>query len=148
MLLYGTDEVFAYHIVYKVPHNFQVILKVDFDEEVKQLYLRARSEYPNDVFIFLIDTMDIRQIGAAESISGTLIREDATKVREIVKEQVVLSKESFKILYFDELPLSLDSNRSDSQSISRDMTFSGRRTGGPHKCDNWVCTPFACACHD
>lgn len=71
MLLFGTEEVFADHIVYKVPHNYQVILRVNFDSDVKQAYLNAKENYPKDTFIFLLDSMDIARIVDVESISGT-----------------------------------------------------------------------------
>ena len=48
MILVGETEIFASHIVYKVPHNFQVILKIKFDPATLATYRTARAEHPGD----------------------------------------------------------------------------------------------------
>lgn len=111
MLLFGTDEVFASHIVYKVPHNFQVVLQIALAPEVKQAYLDAKKAHPTDTFILLLDPMDISKVAEMETLSGTLLRSDAADQQATVSARVILKKGEFKILYFDELPLSLARNQ-------------------------------------
>lgn len=150
MLLYGSDEIFADHIVYKVPHNYQVILRIDFDVEVKQAYLAAKENFPSDTFILLLDLMDIGKIGQAERIKGELLRRDRSGKKETIKAGVTLEKEHFKVIYFDELPLSLQSTTSEVKGVASDYrsVSCGPRPGRPNKCDTWVCTPSGWACND
>ena len=108
MILLGKDEVFASHIVYKEPHNFQVILKVDFDSETLAVYKASKNENPNQLFIFLLDSMDIKAISEQTQLSGKILFENANDERIVFRQNVVLNKEQFKIVYFDELPLSLE----------------------------------------
>jgi hypothetical protein len=107
MVLFGDESVFASHIVYKQPHNFQVILELELPEDVKQAYLAAKQSHPKDRFILLLNPMDIGEIEAADSIGGVIFRRGANGTRTDIWSQVTLSKADFKIIYFDELPLSL-----------------------------------------
>lgn len=108
MVLFGENEIFLSHIVYKVPHNFQVILKIQLDEQLRNTYLAEKQAHPDDEFIFLLDHMSIKDIATVDSISGTISRTDSTGVKSILATGVVLGKNQFKIIYFDELPLSLE----------------------------------------
>lgn len=107
MVLFGTSETYASHIVYKVPHNYQVILAVKFEASIQQEYLRAKANHPTSLFIFFLDSMHIGDIETTNTISGTIQYEDEQGERHAVVENVTLSKENFKIIYFNELPLSL-----------------------------------------
>lgn len=110
MVLFGDSEIFASHIVYKVPHNYQVILNIEFDQKTKDLYLNERVLHPADEFIFLLDDMDIKDITSAPSISGAISRTDAGGNRLEIIKNVQVDREHFKVIYFDELPLSLEAN--------------------------------------
>jgi len=110
MVLFGQAEIYASHIVYKVPHNFQVILKLYPDKQTKEKYLADFESHPNDQFILLLDKMDISQIESANQVSGTIFRTDDQGKKVTVVESVSLEKSQFKIIFFDELPLSLESN--------------------------------------
>jgi hypothetical protein len=110
MILFGSNEVFAYHIVYKAPHNYQVILRVNFDNKVKQEYLAAKLAHPNDFLIFLLNPLDISQISKLGTITGTLLRKDSSENEVTIASDVELKKDNFKVLFFDELPLSLAGN--------------------------------------
>lgn len=107
MVLVGTEEVFASHIVYKEPHNYQVILQLNFEESVLKEYTEARASFPEEQFILLLDHMDISKIQESTSLSGTLLRRTATGEQTTINAHVHLNQGSFKVLYFDELPLSL-----------------------------------------
>ncbi len=107
MVLFGETEIFASHIVYKVPHNFQVILKLALDESVKSRYLLEKKTYPDDQMIFLLDHMQISDIGKMDQISGQILREDQNGDRVVLMDKVTVSREHFKIIFFDELPLVL-----------------------------------------
>lgn len=106
-VLFGNNEIFASHIVYKAPHNFQVVLKIKFDEQIHQDYLQAMKEQPDKQFIFLLDTMDVSQIKTATEIRGTILYEDIDSTRHTIISNVVITQGNFKIIFFDELPLSL-----------------------------------------
>lgn len=106
MLLFGSEEVFADHIVYKEPHNFQVILKVEFDDSTKANYLAARADFPTDEIVFMLDPMSIGSIETAVAISGKIIHRNETG-QGIVQAGITLQDSQFDVIYFNELPLSL-----------------------------------------
>lgn len=108
MVLLGTTEVFASHIVFKRPHNYQVILKINFDEAAQTAYLREREAHPQDQMIFLLDEMDIKDIQSHNAIVGTLIRVDSKRQRIPILESIILKGRNFSVLFFNELPLSLE----------------------------------------
>ena len=106
MLLFGSDEVFADHIVYKEPHNFQVILKIDFDQATKEAYLEARANHPDEEIVFLLDPMNIETIEQAAVLSGKiLLRTDSGQ--NVIRSEITLDQSQFKVLFFNKLPLSL-----------------------------------------
>ena len=106
MILFGESEIFASHIVYKVPHNFQVLLKLKLSAEIKQTYLNEKSLHQQDQFILLLDTMDISKIKEADQISGQILRENPSGKQDPIGE-IELTREKFQVIYFDELPLNL-----------------------------------------
>ena len=106
MLLFGTDEVFADHIVYKEPHNFQVVVKVEFDQVAKDAYLKARADFPSEEFVFLLDPMDIGTIEQATSLSGKILRRTESS-QAVVQSGITLDQSQFTLLFFNKLPLSL-----------------------------------------
>lgn len=107
MVIYGEGEgIYASHVVYKQPHNYQVILKLNLDQESRSAYEAAARKYPGIALNFLLDHMDLRTITSAESISGMIMaRKDGQVLEEI--RRVTLRKSEFKVLYFKQLPLSL-----------------------------------------
>ncbi|MGE0174971.1 MAG: hypothetical protein AB7T49_19415 [Oligoflexales bacterium] len=109
MVVYGVDEVFASHIVYKQPHNFQVILRINFSAPVLDAYRTARSEHPSDTYIFLLDPSDISQIGSATSLKGSLSRSNE-EGQQVIAPEVTLDRNDFQVIFFQELPLSLNQN--------------------------------------
>lgn len=110
MVLFGESQIFASHIVYKVPHNYQVILELKLDPMALQEYLKTKSENPSHQFIFLLDPMDISEIKNLDSISGSILHEDTSGQRSSVVPKVTIAKNNFKIIFFDELPLSLSAD--------------------------------------
>jgi hypothetical protein len=104
MLIYGSEEIFASHVVYKTPHNFQVILNLTLADDVKAAYLRARGAHPDESLYLLLDEMDISKIRGMDTISGTLQRETPSGERETLVTGVTITKDNFKILFFNELP--------------------------------------------
>jgi len=111
MVMYGEPEIFLSHIVYKLPHNFQVILKARFSEQIKELYLKERKAHPTDEFIYLADEMKIREIDSMPEISGTISRTDSEGTKTILATKVPLLRKDFDIIFFNELPLSLDNTK-------------------------------------
>lgn len=107
MILLGSDEIFATHIVYNVPHNFQVILTLQLPLEVKTLYQQQRQLHPNDQFRFVLKHLDISQIQALGSVTGAVLRVHSDGKKTTIIDDVTLTKNQFKVLFFDELPLSL-----------------------------------------
>lgn len=107
MVLFGSAEIFASHIVYKEPHNFQVILQVAFDPAVRALYQRERAARPANQLIYLLDPMHIAEIATLTSLKGDLISEFPDGKRVTLSTGVVLPKGSFRLIFFNELPLQL-----------------------------------------
>lgn len=107
MLLFGETEIFASHIVYKVPHNFQVILKLELPANIRELYLRERKLHPTETFIYFLDRMHIGDIGQASAIAGNIFRKNDAGEKVYLARDVRLPRESFAIVYFNELPESL-----------------------------------------
>jgi hypothetical protein len=105
LILFGEDEIFASHIVFKQPHNFQLILKVNFGEAARQHIALLRSINPDAQVVFLLDPVDLNSIAKVEKLSG-VVKERGTS-NKIVSTLVTLSKKDFEIIYFDELPLDL-----------------------------------------
>ncbi len=107
MVLVGENEIFASHLVFKEPHNYQVILGLELDPAVKEAYQRERRNYPQDTFIYLLDDMHIAHIRHMNAISGTIFRKDSLGNKIVLANGVKLEKSAFTVLYFNELPLSL-----------------------------------------
>jgi hypothetical protein len=105
--LYGAEEVFASHIIYKVPHNYQVILKLELDASVKEAYHKARSDHPNQDIVYVLDPSDVSQIASAQFIVGNLIVRDESGNSKTILSGVRLENSQFSILFFNELPLIL-----------------------------------------
>jgi hypothetical protein len=110
MIMLGEKEIFISHIVYKVPHNYQVILKIKLDQNILTNYLQAKRNTPNNLMILLLDHMDISKIAEVSEISGTIFTEDSLGNRTEIKPNVKIAKENFSIIYFDEVPLNLEGN--------------------------------------
>lgn len=109
MVLVGESEIFASHIVYKEPHNYQVILGLNLDPTIKAAYQHERRSHPGDTFIYLLDDMHIAHIRHRSEISGTIFRKDSLGNKVTIAEGVRLPAGAFRVLYFNELPLSLAS---------------------------------------
>lgn len=107
MVMMGEKDIFISHIVYKVPHNYQVILQVNLDEMTLKHYLKAREALPDNMLVLLLDHMDISKIADMSSISGTIYTEDKQGVREEIISNVVIDKANYKIIFFDQVPLIL-----------------------------------------
>lgn len=107
MVLYGEHQIFASHIVYKVPHNYQVILEVALDPESRRLYLAERARFPADRIVLLLDESSIAHIERLPRISGTILRTDAQGKKITVVSHLTIPRARYRVVYFSELPLSL-----------------------------------------
>jgi hypothetical protein len=105
MVMYGESEVFLSHIVYKVPHNYQVILRIRISSEILHKYLEAKKSASQMIFLF--DKMNISEIANASFIKGIIYSEDSEGVRTQIETDVKIEKQDFDIIYFNELPLVL-----------------------------------------
>lgn len=119
MVLFGRDEIFASHLVYKAPHNFQVVLSIALSGRAKDDYQHSRTAFPGDTFIFLLDEMHIDQIQQADRLSGKILRRDGAGEKHDVSLDVTLTRGQFKTLFFNELPLSLASPYDDGPAMDR-----------------------------
>jgi hypothetical protein len=108
MLIFGRAEIYASHLLYKVPHNYQVMLKLELPPAVENLYLKERVKHPADKFIFLLDEMNISQIEKADGISASIFRRDRAGEKHVLVPRVELESKDFIVLYLNELPLSLE----------------------------------------
>lgn len=108
MVLFGEAHTYyASHLVYKAPHNYQVILKLDLDASSKTKLGIELQAHPQDQFIFLLDHMDISQIELKPTIAGQIFRNDSTGAKHVIFESVHLSAGEYSVIFFNELPLSL-----------------------------------------
>lgn len=107
MLVFGTDEIFASHLVYKRPHNYQVILTLNFDQETRAAYLIFRQNRPFALVKFLLDHSDIAKIESMEALTGPLLYEDEAGKNQEILPNISIPRKDFKILYLEELPLAL-----------------------------------------
>ncbi len=116
MVLFGKPGGFyASHIVYKSPHNFQVILKINFDAASEAKLATEMTAYPKEQFIYLLDHMDISDIQKSPQISGQVFRRAEDGSKQVILNSISLNSDEYSVVYFDELPLSLGP---DSKIIS------------------------------
>lgn len=108
MVLFGQDEIFVSHIVYKKPHNYQVILRVRLNQIAQKAYTESRRANPNDLHIFLFDSMDIGTIQAKPRLTGKFLRQTDQGTRTPFLTEVALEPDQYELIFFDELPLSLE----------------------------------------
>ncbi len=111
MVMMGEQEIFVSHIVYKVPHNYQVILKIKLSPKVLVQYLKAKSAHPNNLMILLLDHMDISKIAEISEITGTIYSKDSLGNRTEILSGVQIAKENFSVVYFDEVPVNLEGDQ-------------------------------------
>jgi hypothetical protein len=105
MLLFGNEKVFASHIVYKEPHNFQVILALELPEEAKRHYLSLRDGDPTAQVVLLLDPSDIGAIESTPTISGVIVKRGSSS--DELPLHVTLARDEFGIVFFNPLPLDL-----------------------------------------
>jgi hypothetical protein len=118
MLLFGEGKVFASHIVYKAPHNFQVILELRLSPSVNEAYEGAKKQFTNDKIILVLDPFDISQLKSEKPLlSGTLLREDLEGNKHEVQSGIQLRDEEYDLIYFDELPLVLGADHKQLHSL-------------------------------
>lgn len=108
MIMMGESEVFLSHIVYKVPHNYQVLLKIHLPNLALETYLEAKKNLPKNQMIFLLDSMDMSQIISADTLKGIIYSENGEGMRTEILSDVVIPRNNFEILFFNELPTQLD----------------------------------------
>src|SRR3954471_3177534 len=92
MLLLGSQEIFASHIVNKVPHNWQVELQVRFSDEVREQYLEEKLNYPDEKLVLVLQHLDLASIKSATSLTGFIVRVDANGKKTKVIPDVRLAK--------------------------------------------------------
>ncbi|MFZ3230668.1 MAG: hypothetical protein WA160_10725 [Pseudobdellovibrio sp.] len=108
MILFGENEIFASHIVFTAPHNFQIILKLSLDKSTTDTYVNEKLKHTSDKFIFLLDPMDIKNIATVDFISGAIFRIDKNETKTELLNNVLLERNDFEVIFFNELPLSLN----------------------------------------
>ena len=146
MILMGESQIFASHIVYKEPHNYQVLLQIEFDEITRETYLASKKMHPEDLFIFLLAPMEIKDIASQPSLSGTILYENPDGQRTPIITNVFISKVNFKIIYFDEVLLSLKASEANQQfkinviKCEDNDKSSGCKQSPIHPCHHVKCT--------
>lgn len=138
MVIFGTSGGFyASHIVYKVPHNYQVILKVNLDPIANATLSAELSANPNEQFIYLLDQMNIADLQQTPRISGQVFRRAADGTKSLALSSVILEPGDYSIIYFNELPLSLGA---DDAEVAKSL-FENR---DPLQCAKDDERPFCC----
>ena len=77
------------------------------DDAVKASYAAARRDFPESTFVLLLDPLDISKLELQVAISGTVYRLLSDGARVEIARDVRLQRKDYRILYFDEVPLSL-----------------------------------------
>ena len=108
MILFGEEKTYLSHKVYKSPHNWQVILEITFNENVKARYLDAKKGDPDNTFLFVLDAIDISEIAAQPALTGVLYRVTKSGEKTEVMRDIRVERKDFQVLYINELPLSLE----------------------------------------
>lgn len=108
MVLFGTQQTFASHIVYKKPHHYQVILEVRLDATTRELYTDTLTRHSADSLILLLGEMDIGLIEKKPLLTAKLIQRLASGERKVLRENIQLRPEDYKIIFFNEVPLNLE----------------------------------------
>jgi hypothetical protein len=106
-VLMGDEQIFASHIVYKHPHNYQILIELTFDAKTTQVLRNARAAEPENLFVFVLDPLDLTQIASQRSLTGIIQSRNKNDERTTIIDGVVVANRFFKIIYFEELPLSL-----------------------------------------
>lgn len=108
MIVYGNqDQLFASHMIYKFPHNYQVILKIDLGSQNKSLLTEALANSNTRNVLFVLDRMNIGEIQTKPVLTGALEQELNDGSSQILVDHLEVSPENYSIIYFEELPLSL-----------------------------------------
>lgn len=108
MVLFGRNQLYVSHIVYISPHNYQVILEVSLSKKIRERYFKSKQQYPTDLFIFLLDPIDISKINSEKiDLYGTMLRENKDGQRVEIATSIKIPREKYQIIFFDELPLFL-----------------------------------------
>lgn len=106
MVLYGDSQLYLSHLVYKVPHNYQVILAVKLHPDGKVGYEISKALHPEAQHIFQLDEIDISKINTEKmNLTGTLSRLDAEGKKTVLATEIPITE--YSVVYFNELPLSL-----------------------------------------
>ena len=108
LLVFGNAEIYASHLVYKSPHNHQVVLRLRLEAAELRAYHGARAAFPRDKVLLLLNPVDISRVAQATSLSGVLLRVDGDGKKITLVPEVRLDHGEFTLLYSAELPLSLE----------------------------------------
>jgi hypothetical protein len=112
MILFGdSDAFYVSHLVYKEPHNYQVILKLKLNSGDRELIKKNRTAHPRENFIFLLDPMDISQIQSKPKISGQVFWRSSDESKHPVLDKLELEPQNYSVIYFDKLPLDLSAEK-------------------------------------
>lgn len=149
MVLFGEDKLYASHIVYKEPHNYQVILKLDLESNLQAAINNEQRLYPNDTFILLLDSMDIGQIQSKPKISGQVFRRSSDEMKHLILEKLEIDPKKYSVTYFNELPLDLSSNKiSNLLMLTQKTSPNCQCNRASIKCDDGGTYGYYCRCSD
>lgn len=99
-ILMGQDLVFASHIVAEAPHNFQVLMQIEFLGEAKLIYQKSRLENPDNLILFVLDPIDLKSLPQNGIVKGALSLDLGNGEKRILASSV---EANFKLIYFNEL---------------------------------------------
>ncbi len=106
-IMYGENPIYASHLIYKAPHNFQVILQLNLSSQLVTSISELRIQNPNAVFYFEALNLDFSEFSNVNELTGAIFYEDEAGRRHTVIESNSITKDNFKVIYFYQLPLDL-----------------------------------------
>jgi hypothetical protein len=121
MLLFGEEELYLSHLpMFASPHNFQVLLEVTFDADVREVLLSDRQAISDGIHTFAPEPFPIVELEpggdkpARTSIEGTIFRGHFERGGEPIAKGVVAQVQD--VVTFRELDV--NAKRADDQKLA------------------------------
>lgn len=103
-VLMGENEVFASHVVYRPPHNYQVLMKVQLPAEIETKYLESKKQFPKATFLLYFNPFVVSEIQSYPVLKGVLLQQNPDGQETLIAENLSLDAKDYQIFYFEEVP--------------------------------------------
>jgi hypothetical protein len=121
MLLFGEEVLYLSHLpMFASPHNFQVLLEVGFDDDVRAAVLSDRGVPDDGIYTFVPQPFPVAELSpesgrpSRTAIEGTIFRGHFERGGEPIAEDVVAKVE--RVVHFSELDVGAE--HAESQELT------------------------------